>query len=343
MANLRLPAEWEIQSGVMIAWPHQNTDWLPVLGQAEAVFTEIIKAVSSNEKVLLIVPEISTVKSKLRTAKANLKNILFYKVETNDTWTRDFGPITVLYNGRPLLLDFTFNAWGLKFAADLDNQVNSSLEESAAFRDFPMETLNFVLEGGSIESDGQGTILTTSECLLSPNRNQQYSIEKIEKKLKKYLGAKRILWLNYGFLAGDDTDSHVDTLARLCPDDTITYVSCSDRRDEHFSELKKMALELSNFRTINGLPYRLLPLPMPKAIYDESANRLPATYANYLVINRAVLMPVYEDPANDSAAKAVLAKAYPNREIIPIDCRTLILQHGSLHCVTMQLPAGVLR
>ena len=201
--------------------------------------------------------------------------------------------------------------------------------------------LHFALEGGAIESDGEGTILTTSACLLSVNRNGISRKTKIETYFNETLGAKRILWLDYGYLAGDDTDSHIDTLARLCPDNTITYIKCTDTNDEHYESLLNMQRQLESFRTAEGKPYRLIALPMAKAAYDDG-ERLPATYANFLIINGAVLMPAYGTELDYVAHKA-LQKAFPNREIVDIDCQTLIRQHGSLHCVTMQYPLGIIK
>jgi agmatine deiminase len=198
------------------------------------------------------------------------------------------------------------------------------------------------MEGGSIESDGLGTILTTSECLLSPNRNPQLDKSEVEQAMASMLGARRVLWLNHGWLAGDDTDSHIDTLARICPDNIIVYQACNNPLDEHYQELKLMEEELKSFRAPDGAPYRLLPLPWPKARFDDQARRLPASYANFLVINGAVLAPTYGDPENDDKALACIGLAFPGREVIGVNCLPLIEQHGSLHCVTMQLPAGVL-
>ena len=258
----------------------------------------------------------------------------------NDTWARDHGGITVVKKGKTEILDFTFNGWGLKFGANLDNQITKQLFDKKIFPENVKykNRLNFVLEGGSIESNGKGTILTTSECLLSANRNN-LSKEKIEKKLKTYLGAEQNLWLNYGYLAGDDTDSHIDTLARFCDENTIAYVKCDDENDEHYQELKKMEEELQQLKFPSpqgeGLGVRFIPLPMADAIFDENGERLPATYANFLIINDAVLMPTYNSP-KDEIAKQQLQIAFPDREIVGIDCAALIKQHGSLHCVTMQ-------
>ncbi len=313
----RLPAEWEPQDAVLLAWPHEQTDWCEVLDEAQATFAEIMAAIQRFQPVILVRPD-------------------RFDIPTNDTWARDFGPITIEEDGRPILLDFTFNGWGGKFPAERDNAISRNLHRLGAFGTTPLRSVDLVLEGGSIESDGEGTLLTTTECLLNPNRNPQLSKSQIEEALKTELGVHTVLWLEHGTLAGDDTDAHIDTLVRLCPNKTIVHVACDDPTDEHYTELNAMQQELMQ------LPgYRLLPLPWPSAKYDADGLRLPATYANYLVINGAVLVPTYNDPA-DARALEVVQKAFPDREIIGIDCSTLILQHGSLHCVTMQIPEGVL-
>ena len=339
--NRRLPAEWEEQDGVLLAWPHKDSDWHPVLHKVEPVFIEIAKQISLFERVLIIAPDRNMVENKLRPAGASMDQVTVYEIDSNDTWTRDFGPITVLEGEKPLLLDFFFNGWGLKFAADQDNQATRRLHQAGAFSATPLESVGLVLEGGSIESDGHGTLLTTEECLLGPNRNPHLSKKEIETALCKTLGSTNVLWLGSGFLSGDDTDSHIDTLARLCPEDTLLYVACPDEQDLHFSALRQMASELESFRTRDGNPYRLIPLPWPSPSHDEEGQRLPATYANFLIINGAVLVPTYQDN-NDAAAIAAIGEAFPGRTIIGIDCLPLIEQHGSLHCLTMQIPKGVL-
>ncbi|MBT1073324.1 agmatine deiminase family protein [Pelotalea chapellei] len=339
--NPRLIAEWEQQDGVLLAWPHEGTDWAYMLDDVRPVFLDIIRQVSRFEQVIVAAPRRAEAELYLKAAGIDLSRISVCEMPTNDTWARDFGPITVEYNGQPVLLDFGFNGWGLKFPANYDNLVTKQLKEQGVF--IPnLKTIGLVMEGGSIESDGLGTILTTSTCLLSPNRNPQLDQSEIEQALAALLGAKRVLWLNHGFLAGDDTDSHVDTLARICPGNVIVYVACDDERDEHYGELKLMEQELSAFRAPDGSPYRLIPLPWPKARFSESACRLPVTYANFLVINGAVLVPTYREQEKDALALECIRKAFPGREIVGIDCLPLAEQHGSLHCVTMQLPHGVL-
>jgi agmatine deiminase len=311
-----------------------------MLSVVEPVFIDIVREISHVETVLIVTPEPKSLEKKIVRAGAVKDKVRIFRIDSNDTWSRDFGPITVLQNGEPLLLDFGFNGWGLKFAANLDNRVTRQLREEGAFC-APLKTIGLILEGGSIESDGKGTILTTAECLLEPNRNPHLSQGEIEEALGELLGADRFLWLENGFLAGDDTDSHVDTLARLCPDDTIAYVRCDDPTDEHYPALSAMEEELGRFRSRAGAPYRLIPLPWPSPRFDAEGERLPATYANFLVINGTVLVPTYRDK-NDAAALSAIGEAFPGRTIIGIDCLPLILQHGSLHCVTMQLPRGVL-
>jgi Peptidylarginine deiminase and related enzymes len=331
------PAEWAPQSAVQLTWPHENTDWCDMLDEVVPCFVNIAREVISHQKLIIACHNISEVK--LQLGDLPLDNIIFREMETNDTWARDHGAISVFIDGKPTVLDFTFNGWGMKFAANHDNQITKKLYATNVFApEVQYENrLRFVLEGGSLESDGKGVLLTTSECLLSENRNNM-SREEVEQYLKENLGLHTIHWLDHGYLAGDDTDSHVDTLARLCSESVIAYVQCEDTADEHYSALKKMEEELQQLRQPNGQPYELIPLPMADAVYFEE-ERIPATYANFLIINGAVLLPTYDSPKDEIAIKQ-LQKAFPDREIVGINCLSLIKQHGSLHCVTMQYPAG---
>jgi len=266
-----------------------------------------------------------------------MQRLAFYHVQYNDTWTRDYGPITVRNNKQTVMLDFTFNGWGNKFDATLDNTVNNQLTEAGAWPPTAVCKIDYILEGGSIDSDGQGSLLTTSACLLHPHRNPGYSREQVESLLGKTLGCTRVLWLENGFLIGDDTDSHIDMLARFCDPQTIAYTTCTDEQDEHYAALKQMEMELRQFTTASGHPYRLIPLPIPAPIHAKDGQRLPASYANFLIINDAVLLPVYQDQQADKHAFMQLQNAFVDREIITIDCKPLIMQHGSLHCASMQL------
>lgn len=337
--NRRLPAEWEPQSAVQFTFPHAHSDWADVLDVVIPCFVECIEAVSRFEKVLVVCCNKAEAARHLNGAVR--ENLLLVECPSNDTWARDHGAITVEENGQWVLLDFMFNGWGLKFPAFHDNLITGRLHAQGVFGALPLRRPGLVLEGGGIESDGQGTLLTTAECLLSPNRNPHLSQAEIEARLSEWLGADHFLWLRHGYLAGDDTDSHIDTLARLCPADTIAYVQCNDPDDEHFETLKAMEKELESFRTKAGLPYRLVPLPWPGACHAADGHRLPATYANFLAINGAVLVPTYGVP-QDAAALETIGTCFPGREVIGINCRMLIEQHGSLHCITMQYPQGVL-
>lgn len=312
-----MPAEWEPQSGVQLTWPHAATDWKPMLDEVLQTYHAMAREIKRREQLLIVGPP------------------------TNDTWARDHGFITLTGNNCRLL-DFCFNGWGEKFPADLDNAINRRLYDEGTVAGEYVNHLDFVLEGGSIESDGQGTIFTTSCCLLAPHRNQPFTKAEIEQRLKDYLYADRVLWIDHGQLTGDDTDGHIDTLVRIAPNDTLLYVGCDDTHDEQYTELQLMEEQLRSFRTIEGQPYTQKRLPLPRPIYDEDGCRLPATYANFLVINGAVLCPTYGQADVDNEALRIIGSAFPDREIIGIDCTSLIKQHGSLHCCTMQFPSHVL-
>ena len=333
--NYFLPAEWHPQSFIQLTWPHQDTDWSYMLDEVEECFLNLAREIASRQPLLLVAPEFPKALENFEFKE----NVFYVECPTNDTWARDHGFISLLNEQEEVrLVDFCFNGWGMKFAACKDNLINSQLVKGSLLNGTYQNCRNFVLEGGSIESDGEGTLLTTSLCLLAPNRNDTLDKQEIEDYLKKSFNLKQVLWLDHGYLAGDDTDSHIDTLARLCPDHTICYVQCTDTEDEHYTELKKMEEQLKEFRTLDSEPFRLLGLPMPEAIFDEDGERLPATYANFLIMNDAVLYPTYDQPENDRKAACVLQEAFPGKEIVGVDCRALIKQHGSLHCVTMQYP-----
>ncbi len=329
---MRLPAEWEEQEFVQLVFPHENTDWCEYLDDAIDTFVNIANAIHKYQKVLIVSKNLEEIKKRF----PKKKNLTFITLDSNDTWSRDFGGITIEQDGELIIEDFTFNAWGKKFESDKDNQITRKLKLKGIFKGYSHKTIPFVLEGGAIESNGEDIIMTTSACLLEENRNPKLTQKQIEKKLIQYLGAKKVLWLNSGALEGDDTDSHIDTLARFISNDTIMYQTCDDTQDSHYEDLKKMEAELKGFRQLNGKPFKLIPLPWIEAKYDEE-DRLPATYANFLIINGAVLVPTYNDKNDDEALK-IFKKSFPKRDIIGIDCSTLIRQHGSLHCVTMQYP-----
>lgn len=342
-AQWTFPAEWAEQECVQLTWPHEDTDWQPILREITATYVSLAIEIAQREPLLIVAqkPEEALEAISAQTDDGQiLKNIRFFGCKTDDTWARDHGFLSLLSKdgSRRQLLDFRFNGWGDKFVSSQDNAINGQMHKANVIQGDYVGQLDFVLEGGSVESDGCGTVFTTSCCLMAPHRNQPLGKAEIEEQLKRRLHAERIVWIDHGNLVGDDTDGHIDTLVRIAPDDTLLYVSAGDPSDEQYDELKLMEAQLKTFRTVAGNPYRLLALPSPEPIVCDG-ERLPATYANFLVINGAVLCPIYNQPDQDLQALNVLAQAFPDREIVPVDCRNIIVQHGSLHCCTMQFPA----
>ncbi|NIJ45383.1 agmatine/peptidylarginine deiminase [Wenyingzhuangia heitensis] len=337
LKNKRFPAEWEPQSFVQFTFPHPESDWAYMYNKVVICFINIIEATANFQPVLVGCFDTKIVQKHFY--KKTTYPIHFAEIMSNDTWARDHAAITILEDDKPTLLDFTFNGWGQKFRADLDNKITQNLANSV-FNKLTIQSLDFVLEGGAIESDGEGTLLTTSECLLSKFRNPNLDKNQIETFLKQTLGLKKILWLDHGYLAGDDTDSHIDTLARLCDPNTIAYVKCDDQNDQHFEALQKMETQLKTFTNANNQPYQLIALPWPDACFDSDGDRIPATYANFLIVNGGVLVPTY-NVSQDKEALAIIQSIFPTRKVIGLDCKPLIDQHGSLHCISMQYPKQV--
>lgn len=367
--NYILPAEWHRQSCVQLTWPHEDTDWLPYLDDITETFVQIAKAVAHYEPLVIAAKHPDAVRAELEESLSDeeMENVRIYECDNNDTWARDHAFITLIptaegdgihiegaagsaapteqtvrdYGKNAVascrLLDFRFNGWGEKFAADKDNLINRTLHARGVFAGERVDYDDFVLEGGSIESDGRGTVLTTSVCLMAPNRNQPMSQAEVEQVLKERLCARKIVWFDHGQLIGDDTDGHIDTIVRICPDNTLLYVGCDDEADPQYADLQALEQQLKAATDADGKPYRLLRLPMPDALYDDG-DRLPATYANFLIINGAVIVPTYAQEENDARALALVAEAFPGYDIIGIDSRTIVRQHGSIHCLTMQYP-----
>ncbi len=341
MSNVRFPAEWEPQSAILIAWPHAGTDWAERLEQVEETYIALVTGITRFQSVVICVADADLqiyAEARLRSARVDMARVHFVEAPYNDTWLRDSGPISLRGEDGFRLMDFRFTGWGGKYEASLDDLLVGALSGAGVFRDASVQSVDFALEGGAIETDGHGTLLTTWRCL--HERHPEASRASLSDTLKHTLQQDRVLWLDHGYLEGDDTDAHIDTLARLAPDDAIVYQACDDATDAHHDELQAMGAELAALRTAEGKPYKLYPLPWAQPVLD-GGRRLAASYANYLILNGAVLMPAYGDPA-DGPAAAVLAQAYPGREIVQIPCRALIWQNGSLHCVTMQLPEGLL-
>ena len=340
MASTYLIPEWAEQSAVLLAWPHGDGDFRHWLTAVEETYGAIASEIAKRELVIVICRDEAhrdRVRERLAALSVEAGRIRYALLPYDDVWVRDTAPVTLVTPEGGRLLDFRFNGWGGKYPHAADARLTQNLLATGVLGTTPSAALDFVLEGGSIESDGAGTLLSTTRCLLNPNRNPGLTPDQIEARLKEMLGVERILWLTQGHVEGDDTDAHIDTLARFCSPDTIAYTACDRPGDSHYRELQAMATQLRTFVTNSGQPYRLVPLPIPRPIYSEKGDRLPATYANFLIINQAVLVPVYDDPA-DSLALERLAQCFPDREIVAINGIPLIRQYGSLHCMTMQFP-----
>ncbi len=341
MTDVRFPAEWEPQSAILIAWPHAGTDWADRLESVEETYIALVAGITRFEPVVICVADGDLqiyAEARLRSARVDMARVRFIEAPYNDTWLRDSGPISLCDKEGFKLMDFRFTGWGGKYEASLDDLLVGTLAGAGVFGHAHVQSVDFALEGGGIETDGNGTLLTTWRCL--HERHPDATREQITETLRSTLHQQRVLWLDHGYLEGDDTDAHIDTLARFAPDNAIVYQACDDVSDVHYAELTAMGNELAALRTADGQPYTMHRLPWAQPILDDG-RRLAASYANYLILNGAVLMPAYGDPADGPAAE-VLAKAYPGRQIVQIPCRALIWQNGSLHCVTMQLPQGLL-
>ncbi|MGN0196240.1 MAG: agmatine deiminase family protein [Candidatus Cryptobacteroides sp.] len=343
---MRLPAEWEKQAGVQLTWPDETTPWYE-LEKVQECYVDIAAAVLRHEELLVVTSDPDAARTRMeeiareRAVSLDTDRIRFVQCGINDTWARDHGGISVHGdNGEKYIFDFVFNGWGLKFASDKDNQITKNIFFGNAFAEdvLCVDMRPFVLEGGSIDTDGCGTLMATSECLCSKNRNEYLDREEIESELRSAFGLERVLWLDHGSIAGDDTDSHVDILARFCSPDTIAYTQCTDPDDVNYGSLRAMEEQLRSFRTADGRRYNLVPLPLPDAMYLDGY-RLPGSYANFLIVNGAVLVPGCGSP-KDEVARKTLSEVFPDREVVVIDCRALLSGHGGLHCVTMQFPEG---
>lgn len=349
--DFHIPAEWEPQSGIMLVWPNKDTDWKPYLDDIEKTYLQLSDVITRHESLLLIAKDPDAVREKLGKVlqRRQMQKIIFRQCRYNDTWARDYGPITLTSHHHTRgffvpnhLLDFHFNGWGEKYPSELDDAVNVHLYYSGIFYGALENHSDFVLEGGAIDTDGYGTLFLTRSSQVAPHRNQPLTPDDIERRLKKIFDfARRIVWIEHGHITGDDTDGHIDTLVRCAPSHTLLYMGTDDTDDPQYEELKLMEEQLKALLTLDGKPYRLMRLPMPDAIYDDG-ERLPATYANFVIINGAVIVPTYNQPEKDRQAMDIIRQAFPDREVIGIESRTPIRQHGSLHCLTMHLPEGVL-
>lgn len=337
-----LPPEWAPQQAILINWPHVHSEWWdPIRDEANHTYTQLVKALALTQTVMIICFDSKhreEIQKHLLQAKVNLPRVGFFIIPSNDVWTRDYGPISLMSGKALKLVKFQFNGWGNKYPAEMDNQVLIELFDQNFVPQAQLDLIDFTLEGGSIEVDGQGALLTTKKCLLSKTRNPGYDQNQIEKTLKNSLNVNCVLWLEHGYIAGDDTDGHIDTLARFVNEETICHVRSDDSTDEHFHQLKEMQTELKLMKNHRGLPYQLVSLPSPAPIFSiVDGRRLPATYANFLIANKVIVLPYYNDP-QDKVAHAILQQCFPNREVIGVPSRSLIENYGSIHCITMQIP-----
>ena len=338
--GFRMPAEWEPQEAVWFSWPHRRATWPRNFRPIPAKFAEIAAVASRFEKVRINVPKALQARAHSLVARAGAEgaNVEFFDHPTNDAWCRDHGPIFVKNDrtGEVAVTDWRYNAWGGKYPPfDKDDAIPGRIARRLGLRRF---SNGMVLEGDSIDVNGQGLLLTTEACLLNPNRNPGLTRSGIEQNLRDFLGVRTILWLGEG-IAGDDTDGHVDDLSRFFRPDGILAAVESDPRDVNHRALQENLERLRGLRTPKGRSFRVVELPMPR-VCARDGRRLPATYANFLVLNGAVLMPSFRQPRRDSAAAEILAGCFPGRQIVPVDCLELVLGLGTLHCISQQQPAS---
>jgi agmatine/peptidylarginine deiminase len=340
----RLPAEWEHQDAIMLAWPHRANGWVGDMAGVDTVFVELIRAITTRQRVLLVCKDEALRQhavALLQNANVVMDNCIIKIAATNDVWMRDVGPIGIIENGKLKLLDFRFNAWGGKYSSSDDDQINARLQQQDVFN-CEMQSLPLILEGGSIESNGKGTLLTTKSCLLSDTRNSCYDEHRLEELLKHFLGVETVQWLEHGHIEGDDTDGHIDTLARFCPNDVIAYASCNNQKDVNYAELSAMETELKALKKSDGEPYTLVAFPIPSPKTGIEGQALACTYVNFMIINGAILCPLYDDPM-DQLAMTQLQNIFPDHEIIGINALPVVEQCGSFHCLCMQLTQGTLK
>ncbi|MBI4357133.1 MAG: agmatine deiminase family protein [Gammaproteobacteria bacterium] len=332
LKNRRLVPEWAEQKAVLLVWPHAESDFKDDLPALARIYSDLAYWITQYEMAWIICfDEVHqhAVQNCLEKRGVHLSRCQFFQIPTNDIWVRDFGPLCAqTSDGEEFWLCFQFNGWGGKYPYTLDNQVSLKLSQELKIKN--TQFISFILEGGGIETDGEGSLLATSSSILNPNRNGALSQKEVEAILSRTLGVNRILWLNEGFLQNDDTDGHIDNLARFCNKTTLCYTACQNPKDEHFRALALMEQALRA-----GVPqYHLIPLPLPHL--QINGQRLPASYANFLIIQNAVLVPLFNLPT-DQIALAQITKAFPTRKVIGIECTALLKQYGGLHCATRQL------
>ncbi|RLU03161.1 MAG: agmatine deiminase family protein [Ketobacter sp.] len=338
--HFQLLPEWAEQASVMMAWPHASTDWQPWLDAIEQDYVALASAISREVPPLILCQDEAHLDHIQQLLEGHCEHQPDLVIQPyNDTWCRDYGPLTLQGENTYKLLDFRFNGWGDKYEASLDNGINQRLSDHWQVA---LDAVDFELEGGSIETDGQGTLLTTEHCLLGSNRNTDKDRQQIEALVLEKLGLNRTLWLSEGALIGDDTDSHIDNLARFSDAGTIVYAICNTEDDPHFAPLKAMEAQLKAFRQPDGTPYQLVPINIPSPQFDEDGKRLPGSYINFLILNQSVIVPVFNCEQDELAVKT-LQTCFPGKRIVTVPGNNLIKQYGGPHCATMQLPKGILK
>ena len=330
---IRLKAEWERQNAIILAFPHEDTDWADNLDKNRAPFFKMAQAIGYSQLVYLLVKDVEDAKRYF----CSTNNIVFIKSDFNDTWVRDYLALSCEQNSEPLLLDFIFNGWGGKFESSLDNSVTKELHKKGFLGRGKFESIDIELEGGAIDSNGVGDLLTTKSCILNPNRNSGgLSQKEAEKIFANYFGTKRVHWIENSYLEGDDTDGHIDMLARFVNQDTICYIKCEDPSDSHYKVMLELERELKSLKGEFGKAFNLVPLPFTEPKFGQGGNRLPSSYANFLITNKAIIYPTYQDK-RDKEVREIFAKLFKDREIIGMPSLSLIEQGGSVHCSSMQV------
>ncbi|UKT62580.1 agmatine deiminase family protein [Pedobacter mucosus] len=330
------PAEWAKHEATWLSWPHKEASWPDKIETIYNPYCQFIKIVAEGEKVRINVKDEEMKAfaiSELKKVDADLAQIEFYFNETNDAWCRDHGPAFLLKGNEKAVIDWGYNAWGGKYPPfDLDDVVPTKI---ANHFNLPLFTPDIVMEGGSVEFNGAGTILTTTACLLNENRNPHLTKEQIEKYLLEYYGQEQVLWLGDG-IVGDDTDGHIDDITRFVNEDTVLTVVESNPLDENYILLQENLAALKLMKLKDGRPLKIVQLPMPSPVIHEDT-RLPASYANFYIANAAVIVPIFDD-VNDQSALEIIQNCFPNRKVVGINSVDIIWGLGSFHCLSQQEP-----
>lgn len=337
----RWPAEWEPQEAVWLSWPHRDDLWQGNLDVLYQTFASVAAGIAPYAKVRINAARelFPSIRQSLQTAAVDPQRVELFNHPTNDVWCRDHGPIFIkeANTGALAITNWEFNAWGGKFAPwDLDNEIPRLIANALHL---PLLSSSMILEGGAIEGNGKGLLITTESVLLNPNRNKDWSKSDIETEIKKNLGVQSIFWLGEG-IEGDDTDGHIDDMVRFFKEDGLIAICEHDSKSPHYRALQENRERLQDIRTVDGHSIEVIPLPMPDPliVHDWRLEQLPASYANFLIVNDAVLVPIFMQEKNDDRALGILREAFPRHQVIGIDARQLVIEGGAIHCITQQQP-----